>query len=127
MESLWIENRRNAIGIETVSRFFVDPLSKSACLGLVRAVEIVIAFSRDSLLKGTAYGATGIGALHGHPRKLKRAGRDFSLARGVFRSLNGQKMKALRANRRDAARGAAGESERGAGWNNWSATTGQNR
>ena len=53
MEPLSNENRINAIGIEPVSPFFVDPLSKSACLGLVRAVEIVIAFSRDLLLKGT--------------------------------------------------------------------------
>ena len=53
MEPLSNENRINAIGIEPVSPFFVGPLSKSACLGLERAVEIVIAFSRDLLLKGT--------------------------------------------------------------------------
>ena len=33
-----------------------------------------------------------------NPRKLERSGRDFSLTRGVFRLLNGQKVKALRAN-----------------------------
>src|SRR5262245_23628267 len=43
--------------------------------GLVRAVEIVIAFSPDSLLKRHAYGAKRIGAFHGHPGDLDRARR----------------------------------------------------
>ena len=51
----------------------------------------------------------------------------FLLARGVFRSPERPESESASRERRDAARAGAGESERANAWNNWSATTGQNR
>ena len=51
----------------------------------------------------------------------------FLLLAVFFALLNGQKVKALRANAATPRALGAGESERPDAWNNWSATTGQNR
>jgi hypothetical protein len=79
------------------------------------------------VVKRHPYGAKGIGAFYGHPPELERARRDFSFARGVFRSPQRPESESPSRERRDAGRARAGESERPNAWNNWSATTGQNR
>src|SRR4029453_3221372 len=79
------------------------------------------------VVKRQAYGAKRIGAFHGHPQKRERASRDFSLGRGVFRSLERPKSESASRERRDASRAGARESECANGFNKWSATTGQNR
>ena len=87
MESLWIENRRNAIAIET------DPAR-----ALVWAFEIVIAFSRDLLLKGTLMAQRESALLTVTPRSLSGLAVVFLLLAALFAVLNAQKVKALRAN-----------------------------
>src|SRR5580765_1921475 len=138
MESLWIENRRNAITIETDSVFFnevlrswrgslwkkwtqfknpprpatlrrkgdlrayrsrsldsrTDNLSRS---GLMWAVEIVIDFSRDLLLKGTLMAQKESALFAVTPGSLSGLAVIFLLLAAFFALLNGQKVKALRA------------------------------
>ncbi len=138
MESLWIENRRNAISIETDLVFSTKPCvflcsafsgkadgiyesSPSPPLqggrppaysqslpgqsnrqlsrtGLPWAVEIVIAFSRDSLLKGTFMAQRESAIFTVTPGSLSGLAVIFLLLAALFALLNGQKMKALRAN-----------------------------
>ena len=126
MESLWIENRRNAISIETGSVFFNEALwswrglsGKSGrnsrilsvpplCEGEATSGRIAVAlwtaeltikplgsdvgrgnrncFFTRFVVKRQAYVAKRISAFCGHPRKPERVGRDFFIARGVFRS-----------------------------------------
>ena len=62
------------------------------------------------VVKRLAYGAKRIGAGCGHPRKLERLGRDFSIARGVFRSPERPENESASRGRRDAARASACES-----------------
>jgi hypothetical protein len=62
------------------------------------AVEIVIAFSRDSLLKGTLMAQRETALLTVAPRNLSGLAAIFLLLAALFAVLNGQKMKALRAN-----------------------------
>ena len=79
------------------------------------------------VVKRHAYGAKGIGAVYVHTREFERAGRDFSLARGVFRSPEWPESESASRERRNAAHGRAGESERSDEWNNCSAPTWQDR
>ena len=90
MECLSIENRRNAIGIETDS----VPTRGSPALSL----EIVIAFSRDSLLKGTLMAQRESALFTFTPGSLSGLAVIFLLLAVFFALLNGQKVKALRAN-----------------------------
>ena len=90
MESLWIENRRNAIGIETDS----VPTRSSPALFL----EIVIAFSRDSLLKGTLMAQRESALLTATPGTLSGLAVIVLLLAAFFALLNGHKVKALREN-----------------------------
>jgi DNA polymerase III gamma/tau subunit len=87
MESLWIENRRNAIGIET------DPAR-----ALVWVFEIAIAFSRDLLLKGTPMAQSESALFRVTPASLSGLAVIFLLLAALFALLNAQKVKALRAN-----------------------------
>ena len=139
MESLWIENRRNAISIENLSCFFNEalwswlrlslakltgfknphrPLSlprradfqaysqsflgqpnwQVSRMGRVRAVEIVIACSRDLLLKGTLMAQKESAIFAVTPGSLSGLAVIFLLLAAFFALLNGQKVKALRAN-----------------------------
>jgi hypothetical protein len=151
MESLWIENRRNAIGIETDPAFFNDhcgicsplplrrgedlgeglespprnqsknpqppspseeettcggisssPLDNEATIeprGLLRGPsKIIVAFSRDLLLKGTLMAQRVSALLAVTPRSLSGLAVIFLLLAAFFAVLNGQKVKALRAN-----------------------------
>ena len=90
MECLSIENRRNAIGIETDS----VPTRGSPALSL----EIVIAFSRDSLLKGTLMAQRESALFTVTPGSLSGLAVIFLFLAAFFALLNGQKVKALRAN-----------------------------
>jgi cell shape-determining protein MreC len=63
-----------------------------------RAVEIVIAFSRDSLLKGTLMAQRESALLTVTPGSLSGLAVIFLLLAAFFALLNGQKVKALRAN-----------------------------
>jgi hypothetical protein len=90
MECLSIENRRNAIGIETDS----VPTRGSPALPL----EIVIAFSRDSLLKGTLMAQRESALLTATPGTLSGLAVIFLLLAAFFALLNGHKLKALRGN-----------------------------
>ena len=139
MESLWIENRRNAIGIETDPAFSTygfapSPLAGKTRVralwaysqssldsrtdikppGLVWAVEIVIAFSRDSLLKGTLMAQRESALFTVTPGSLSGLAVIFLLLAAFFALLNGQKVKALRANAVTPRAARACESERGA-------------
>jgi DNA polymerase III gamma/tau subunit len=87
MESLWIENPRNAIGIET------DPAR-----ALVWVFEIAIAFSRDLLLKGTPMAQSESALFRVTPASLSGLAVIFLLLAALFALLNAQKVKALRAN-----------------------------
>jgi len=143
MESLWIENRRNAISIESDPAFF-EALGLSSPLPL-RMKKRPAAYSQSLLrqtnrqlsrtglpggpgnrncfftrfvVKRHGYGPKRIGAFYGHARKPERAGRDFSLARGVLRSPERPESESASRERRDAARVGAGESQRVDGWNN---------
>jgi cell shape-determining protein MreC len=71
------------------------PLSRTSLLG---AVEIVIAFSRDSLLKGTLMAQRESALFTVTPGSLSGLAVIFLLLAAFFALLNGQKMKALRAN-----------------------------
>ena len=71
------------------------PLSRTSLLG---AVEIVIAFSRDSLLKGTLMAQRESALFTVTPGSLSGLAVIFLLIAAVFALLNGQKVKALRAN-----------------------------
>jgi hypothetical protein len=66
--------------------------------GLVWAVEIVIAFSRDSLLKGTLMAQRESALFAITPGSLSGLAVIFLLLAAFFALLNGQKVKALRAN-----------------------------
>ena len=90
MECLSIENRRNAIGIETDS---VPTLSSPAL-----SLEIVIAFSRYSLLKGTLMARRESALLTATPGTLSGLAVIFLLLAAFFALLNGHKVKALRGN-----------------------------
>jgi len=90
MECLSIENGRNAIGIETDS----VPTRSSPALSL----EIVIAFSRDSLLKGTLMAQRESALLTATPGTLSGLAVIFLLLAAFFALLNGHKVKALRGN-----------------------------
>jgi hypothetical protein len=90
MECLSIENRRNAIGIETDS----VPTRGSPALPL----EIVIAFSRDSLLKGTLMAQRESALLTATPGTLSGLAVIFLLLAAFFALLNGHRLKALRGN-----------------------------
>lgn len=50
------------------------------------------------VVKRHAYGATGIGGAHGNPQELERVSRVFLLFGLIFAIMNGQKLKAVRAN-----------------------------
>jgi predicted RNase H-like nuclease (RuvC/YqgF family) len=63
-----------------------------------RAVEIVIAFSRDSLLKGTLMAEKESALFTATPRSLSGLAVILLLLAAFFALLNGQKVKALRAN-----------------------------
>ena len=65
--------------------------------GLVRAAEIVIAFSRDLLLKGTLMSQKESALFAVTPGSLSGLAVIFLLLAAFFALLNGQKMKALRA------------------------------
>ena len=108
MESLWIENRRNAISIENRSRFFNEVLwSWLGFLGTAElttkphgsgaAVEIVIAFSRDLLFKGTFMPQRESAFVTVTPGSLSGLAVIFLLLASFFALLNGHKVKALRA------------------------------
>src|SRR5206468_7159284 len=71
------------------------PLSRTSFLG---AVEIVIAFSRDSLLKGTLMAQRESALFTVTPGSLSGLAVIFLLLAAFFALLNGQKVKALRAN-----------------------------
>ena len=71
------------------------PLSRTSLLG---AVEIVIAFSRDSLLKGTLMAQRESALFTVTPGSLSGLAVIFLLLAAFFGLLNGQKVKALRAN-----------------------------
>jgi hypothetical protein len=71
---------------------------KVACAGLVQTVEIVIAFSRDSLLKGTLMAQRESALLTVTPRSLSGLAVVFLLVALLFALMNGQKLKALRVN-----------------------------
>jgi cell shape-determining protein MreC len=71
------------------------PLSRTSLLGVV---EIVIAFSRDSLLKGTLMAQRESALFTVTPRSLSGLAVIFLLLAAFFALLNGQKVKALRAN-----------------------------
>ena len=71
------------------------PLSRTSLLG---AVEIVIAFSRDSLLKGTLMAQRESALFTVTPGSLTGLAVIFLLLAAFFALLNGQKVKALRAN-----------------------------
>jgi cell shape-determining protein MreC len=60
-------------------------------------VEIVIAFSRDSLLKGTLMAQTESALFTVTPRSLSRLAAIFLLLAALFAVLNSQKLKTLRA------------------------------
>ena len=90
MECLSIENGRNAIGIETDS----VPTRSSPALSL----EIVIAFSRDSLLKGTLMARRESALLTATPGTLSGLAVIVLLLAAFFALLNGHKVKALREN-----------------------------
>ena len=90
MECLSIENGRNAIGIETDS----VPTRSSPALSL----EIVIAFSRDSLLKGTLMAQRESALLTATPGTLSGLAVIVLLLAAFFALLNGHKVKALREN-----------------------------
>jgi cell shape-determining protein MreC len=66
--------------------------------GLRRAVEIVIAFLRDSLLKGTLMAQKESALFTVTPGSLSGLAVIFLLLAAFFALLNGQKVKALRAN-----------------------------
>ena len=66
--------------------------------GLVRAAEILIAFSRDLLLKGTLMAQRESALFTVSPGRLSGLAVIFLLLAAVFALLNGQKAKALRAN-----------------------------
>jgi hypothetical protein len=70
-------------------------LSRTGFLG---AVEIVIAFPRDSLLKGTLMAQRESALFTVTPRSLSGLAVIFLLIAAFFALLNGQKVKALRAN-----------------------------
>ena len=151
MESLWIENRRNAISIENRSCFFNEALwswlgfsrerwtgfknprrplslrkrgdSQAYSQSLVERSELTRAtlgsdvgrgnrncFFTRFVVKRHAYVAKRISAFCGHPRKLERVGRDFSIARGVFRSPERPESESASRGRRDVARASACES-----------------
>ena len=130
MESLWIENRRNAITIENRSRFSNEVLwscaalsKKGGCdlriftvacfalsqsllwtpeltfkaLGFVGAVEMIIAFSRDLLLKGTPMAQKESALFAVTPGSLTGLAVIFLLLAAFFALLNGHKVRALRA------------------------------
>jgi len=90
MECLSIENRRNAIGIDTDS----VPTRSSPTL----SVEIVIAFSRDLLLKGTLMAQRESALFTVTPGSLSGLAIIFLLLAAFFAFLNGHKVKVLRAN-----------------------------
>ena len=90
-------------------------------------MEIVIAFSRDSLLKGTLMAQRESALFTVTPGSVSGLAVIFLLLAAVFALLNGQKVKAIRTNAATPARARAGESDRPNAWNNWSARTGQNR
>ena len=71
------------------------PLSRTNLLG---AVEIVIAFSRDSLLKGTLMAQRESALFTVTPGSLIGLAVIFLLLAAFFALLNGQKVKAFRAN-----------------------------
>ena len=71
------------------------PLSRTSLLG---AVEIVIAFSRDSLLKVTLMAQRESALFTVTPGSLSGLAVIFLLLAAFFALLNGQKVKALRAN-----------------------------
>src|SRR5436190_21217109 len=79
------------------------------------------------LVKRHRYGAKTIGAVYGHTWEFERVGRDFSVVCDVFRSPEWPESESASRERRNAAHGRAGESERSDEWNKWSATTRQNR
>src|SRR5262249_31327407 len=88
MECLSIEKRRNAIGIETDS----VPTRRSPALSL----EIVIAFSRESLLKGTLMAQRESALFTVTPGRLSALAVIFLLLAAFFALLNGQKVNAFR-------------------------------
>src|SRR6266480_622449 len=77
------------------------------------------------VVKRHGYGAKGIGAVYVHTREFERVGRDFSVICGVFRSPEWPEGESASRERRNAAHGRAGDSERSDEWNIWSATTRQ--
>src|SRR5437764_11964113 len=79
------------------------------------------------VVKRHGYGAKGIGAVYVHIREFERVGRDFSVVCGVFRSPEWPEGESASRERRNAAHGRAGESERSDEWNIGSATTRQDR
>src|SRR6187401_895859 len=85
MESLWIENRRNAISNKPILYFSGKPCRFDAiCPGKLGERGNDNCFFTRFVVKRLAYGAKRIGAGCGHPRKFERLGRDFSIARGIF-------------------------------------------
>ena len=116
MESLWIESRRKAIGIETDRIPFSYGFSglKTGKRGSELSIgggnvlrgsspsplvaEIVIAFSRDSLLKGPLMAQRKSALFTVTPGSLSGLAVIFLFLAAFFALLNGQKVKALRAN-----------------------------
>jgi hypothetical protein len=90
MECLSIENCRNAIGIAT------DSVPTRSSLDL--SLEIVIAFSRESLLKGTLMAQRESALFTVTPGSLSGLAVIFLLLAAFFALLNGHKVKALREN-----------------------------
>jgi cell shape-determining protein MreC len=114
IESLSIENRTNAIGIEADPAFFTKPWPRRAfrswkaedldeLLGIAGQVppcafEIIIDFSRHLLLKGTLMAQRESALFTVTPGSLSGLSVIFLLLAAVFAVLNGQKVKALRTN-----------------------------
>lgn len=121
MQSLSIENRRNAIGIEIDRAFLEDAIvvltlrcakktrsfgeaalarwaNETTAPASFQPVEMVIAFSRDSLLKGTLMAQRYSALSTVTPRSLSGLAVVFLLFALLFALMNGQKLKALRAN-----------------------------
>ena len=77
--------------------FLGQPNPQLSRTGLVRAAEIVIAFSRDLLLKGTLMTQKESAIFAVTPGSLSGLAVIFLLLAAFFALLNGQKVKALRA------------------------------
>jgi cell shape-determining protein MreC len=97
MDSLWIEIAETQSMDAAFSTNPLDLYSPLACTGLVWAVEIIIAFSRNSLLKGTLMAQRESALFTVTPGSLSGLAMIFLLLAAFFALLNGQKVKALRA------------------------------